>query len=211
MTERRARLAVLLVLVALTVTGWVTRSYWMGVFRTETETYVEQTAELADAYDRIAQLEQEAAQEAQELADTSQALRAARDSLRAASAAEGPLRDSLDALVAAQAAATGGWVRIEVHEARLAAERRETLRERARAELAEAHVEILEPLACPGCEEVIRSLWGAIEDLEERDDTQERRVAAALNAGRAGSFGVRLKADWWLAAVGFGVGFLATR
>ena len=64
-----------------------------------------------------------------------------------------------------------------------------------------------ERLRATQASELVLSLRSVIVEHEERAAIQDSQIAALRNAASP-SFGLRLKADWWMAAVGFAAGYL---
>ena len=64
-----------------------------------------------------------------------------------------------------------------------------------------------ERLRATQASELVLSLRSVIVEHEERAALQDSQIAALRNAASP-SFGLRLKADWWMAAVGFAAGYL---
>ena len=64
-----------------------------------------------------------------------------------------------------------------------------------------------ERLRATQASELVLSLRSVIVEHEERATIQDSQIAALRNA-TSPSFGLRLKADWWMAAIGFAAGYL---
>ena len=64
-----------------------------------------------------------------------------------------------------------------------------------------------ERLRATQASDLVLSLRSVIVEHEERAAIQDSQIAA-LRAATSPSFGLRLKADWWMAAIGFAAGYL---
>ena len=64
-----------------------------------------------------------------------------------------------------------------------------------------------ERLRATQASELVLSLRSVIVEHEERAMIQDSQITA-LRAATSPSFGLRLKADWWMAAIGFAAGYL---
>ena len=195
----------LVLVLAVTVSGWVSTAHYRGVAKAEAAEGERRTREIEEYRTRLAEdsASMVAAEAALALARENDARRL--QELEAARRGEQAASDSLARLARAEADSTDGWVRVETHEASVAAERRETARAdssatvwQGRAERAETHAaEILQPR--------ITELTAQIVRLEERDETRLRQIDA-LERAVAPSFAVRLLDNWELVALGALIG-----
>tara|TARA_R110000824_G_scaffold106537_12_gene251717 strand:- start:348 stop:974 length:627 start_codon:yes stop_codon:yes gene_type:complete len=67
-----------------------------------------------------------------------------------------------------------------------------------------------ERLRASQASDLVLSLRSVITEHEERAMIQDSQITA-LRAATSPSFGLRIKADWWMAAVGFAIGVVATK
>ena len=196
----------LLIVLTLTVTGWVQAAKWMGVADTEQATGERQTLNIMHQRSVIAQAEARSLA----LEDSLAELRTA-DSLRVEDLEElsdslEVVSDSLEALGEAAIDSTG-VVPAEVFRDYVASTNRElavadSLRNverqgRLRAEANE----------CAGCPMRITELQRATVLLEERDETRLREIQALRNAV-APSFTLKIKENWYLVVAGMAIGYV---
>jgi hypothetical protein len=195
----------LVVVLVVTVAGWISTAHYRGIAMAEAAEGERQTAVIERQARELAEgaARDSAAEAALALARENDARRL--QEIEAARRGEQAARDSLARLARAEADSTDGWVRVETHEASIAAERRETARAdssatvwQGRAERAETHAaEILQPR--------ITALTAQVVRLEARDETRLRQIDA-LERAVAPSFAVRLLDNWELVALGALVG-----
>ncbi len=193
-----------------TVAGWASAAKYKGIADTlakdaerQTVLIAEQSARALVAEMRVSRVLEETTQQR---AVDSVSIASLTDSVSTIDARG----DSLEAVAQAEAVELGGMIpiathdvvvtsltrRVEVADSLTAVEHAGKLQERERGDALAVHVS---------------ELTAQIGLLERRDTTRVAEIEALRSISSAPSIGMRIKADWWLAAGGFLVGMVATR
>ena len=192
------------VLLIATVSGWVSRAHWLGVAEAEAATAARQQVTLDEQRAELAAQGLRLTEAARVLAEANERAEEAVAGLEEARSRSEELGDSLDSVIRAQADSTGGWIRVEDHDAvvvqkdaQIAAADSASAIWQGRFTAVQAHSDSLTVAIMDRDTQIGR--------YEVQLETKDRQIDALENAV-APSFRVRLLDNWELVALGVVLG-----